>query len=40
LESNNQEIRETAILAMGIAASDEAEALELLIQTALGKKVK
>ena len=40
LESKNQEIRETAILAMGIAASDEAEALELLIQTALGKKVK
>tara|TARA_R110000822_G_scaffold78346_3_gene187671 strand:- start:180 stop:947 length:768 start_codon:yes stop_codon:yes gene_type:complete len=40
LESKNQEIRETAILAMGIAASDESKALELLIQTALGKKIK
>ena len=40
LKSKNQEIRETAILAMGIAATSEADALELLIQTALGKEVK
>ena len=40
LKSNNQEVRETAALALGIAAQTESDELDILIQLALGKEVK
>jgi hypothetical protein len=40
LQSNNQEVRETAALALGIAAQTESDELDILIKLALGKEVK
>lgn len=40
LKSSNQEIRETAALALGIAAQTESDELDILIRLALGKEVK
>ena len=40
LKSKNQEIRETAALALGIAAQTESDELDILIALALGKEVK
>jgi len=40
LKSNNQEIRETAALALGIAAQTESDELDILIKLALGKEIK
>ena len=40
LKSKNQEVRETAALALGIAAQTESDELDILIQLALGKEVK
>ena len=40
LKSLNQEVRETAALALGIAAQTESDELDILIALALGKEVK
>ena len=40
LKSHNQEIRETAALALGIAAQTESDELDILIKLALGQEVK
>lgn len=40
LKSKNQEIRETAAIALGIAAQTESDELDILIKLALGKEVK
>lgn len=40
LESNNQEVRETAAIALGIAAQTESDELDILIKLALDKKIK
>ncbi len=40
LKSKNQEVRETAALALGIAAQTESDELDILIRLALGKEVK
>tara|TARA_R110002074_G_scaffold402324_1_gene606976 strand:- start:24759 stop:25469 length:711 start_codon:yes stop_codon:yes gene_type:complete len=40
LKSKNQEVRETAAIALGIAAQTESDELDILIKLALGKEVK
>lgn len=40
LKSKNQEVRETAAIALGIAAQTENDELDILIKLALGKEVK
>ena len=40
LKSSNQEIKETAALALGIAAQTESDELDILIKLAMGEEVK